>query len=66
MKSFGAEHHMNIDALGGLSGGPVFINRGLHWDFVGVVSQYHENFDAMFFTSTAGLRANGTITPPPV
>lgn len=66
VKSFGAEHHMNIDALGGLSGGPVFINRGLYWDFVGIVSQYHENFDAMFFASTMGLRANGTITPPPV
>ena len=66
VKSFGTESHMNIDTLGGLSGGPVFIHRGLYWDFVGIVSQYHENFDAMFFASTSGLRANGTITPPPV
>lgn len=66
VKSFGSDHHMNIDALGGLSGGPVFIDRGLYWDFVGIVSQYHENFDAMFFASSRALRANGTITPPPV
>lgn len=66
VKSFGAEHHLTINALGGLSGGPAFINRGLYWDFVGIVSQYHENYDAMFFASTSGLRANGTITPPPV
>ena len=66
VNSFGAERHLSIDALGGLSGGPVFIDRGLFWDFVGIVSQYHENYDAMFFASTSGLRANGTIIPPPV
>lgn len=66
VKSFGAAHHLNINALGGLSGGPVFINRGLYSDFVGIVSQYHESYDAMFFSSTSSLRANGTITPPPV
>lgn len=66
VKSFGAERNMNIDALGGMSGGPVFIDRGLFWDFVGIVSQYHENYDAMFFASVSGLRPNGTITPLPV
>jgi hypothetical protein len=66
VKSFGAEHHMNMEALGGLSGGPAFIDRGLYWEFVGIVSQYHESFDAMFFASTSGLRADGTITPLPV
>lgn len=66
VKSFGAEHHLTISALGGLSGGPAFINRGLYWDFVGIVSQYHENYDAMFFASTSGLRTNGTIAPPPI
>lgn len=66
VKPFGAEHHMHMDALGGLSGGPAFVNRGLYWDFVGIVSQYHENYDAMFFASTSSLRSNGTITPPPV
>jgi hypothetical protein len=66
VKSFGAEHHLTINALGGLSGGPAFINRGLYWDFVGIVSQYHENFDAMFFAAASALCPNGTITPPPI
>lgn len=65
VKSFGAEHHLTLDALGGLSGGPVFINRGLYSEFVGIVSQYHENYDAMFFSSASNLRANGTIIPLP-
>lgn len=65
VKSFGAAHHLTLNSLGGLSGGPVFINRGLYSDFVGIVSQYHESYDAMFFASTSGLRANGTITPLP-
>ncbi len=66
VKSFGAEHHLMLDTLGGLSGGPVFINRGLYWEFVGIVSQYHENYDAMFFASTFSLRTDGTIEPLPI
>ncbi len=65
IKSFGAAHHMNIDALGGLSGGPVFINRGLYSDFVGIVSQFHENYDVMVFSSASSLRVNSTIIPLP-
>lgn len=65
-KSFGAKHQLNMDTLGGLSGGPVFINRGLYWDFVGIVSQYHENYDAMFFASTSSLRTDGSIISLPI
>ena len=50
IKSFG-ENHMDLNVLGGMSGGPVLIKRKLHWDLVGIVSQYHENYDAMFYTS---------------
>ncbi len=66
VKSFGKKHHMSINALGGMSGGPVFINRGLFWDFVGIISQYHENYDAVFFASTSSVQTNGTITPLPI
>lgn len=65
VKTFGAAHNLTIDSLGGLSGGPVFINRGLYSDFVGIVSQYHESYDAMFFSSASSLRVNGTIIPLP-
>lgn len=64
VKSFGAPHHMDLTALGGLSGSPAFINRGLYWDLVGIVSEYHENYDTMFFASLKSVRPDGTIEPP--
>lgn len=66
IRSFGTDAHLTITDLGGLSGCPAFINRGLYWDFVGVVSAYHENYDAMFFAAASRLRADGTIDPLPV
>lgn len=66
VKSFGAAHHMDFKALGGMSGGPVFINRGLHWDFVGIVREYSASYDAVFFSSARALHADGTIKHPPV
>lgn len=63
---FGTDEHLTITNLGGLSGCPAFINRGLYWDFVGIVSAYHENYDAMFFSAASRLRVNGTIDPLPV
>lgn len=66
VKSFGARHHMDSTALGGMSGGPAFVDRGMYWDFVGVVAEYSANFDAVFFSSARALRADGTIEHPPV
>lgn len=66
ISSFGSEEHLSITKLGGMSGGPVFINRGLYWDFVGIVSSYHENFDAMFFSSASRINSNGTINCLPL
>lgn len=66
VKSFGSTAHMELSTLGGMSGGPAFINRGLYWDFVGIVSEYQDNYDAVFFSSTAPIRHDGTIEPPPI
>lgn len=66
VSSFGEKRHMDLRALGGLSGGPALINRGLYWDLVGIVSQYHENYDAIFFASARSVRPDGTIEKPPV
>lgn len=66
IQSFGTKHHMDLIALGGMSGGPVFIKRKVYWDLVGIVSQYHENYDTVFFGSLRSLRQDGTIEPPPV
>ena len=66
VSSFGEKHHMDLRALGGMSGGPAFINRGLYWDFVGIVSQYNKNYDAILFASVRAVRSDGTIDHPPV
>ena len=66
VNSFGAERDMDFKALGGMSGGPAFINRGLYWDLAGIVSEYSANYDAVFFSSAKALQADGAIEKPPV
>ena len=66
VKSFGDQHHIDLNALGGMSGGPAFIKRKLYWDLVGIVSQYHESYDTVFFAALGSIRQDGTIVPPPV
>jgi hypothetical protein len=65
VNSFGAGDYMDFTNFGGLSGGPAFIQRGLYWDLVGIVSEYHKNYDAVRFASTRVLRPDGTIESPP-
>ena len=66
MHSFGLPEQSKLEELGGMSGGPVFINRGLYWDLVGLVSQYHEEYDAMFFSKLNAVHSDGTIEPAPL
>ena len=66
VQSFGNKYHMDLNALGGMSGGPAFIKRKLYWDLVGIVTQYHENYDTVFFASLRSIRPGGTIERPPV
>ena len=56
----------DLGILGGMSGGPAFINRGLYWDLIGIVSQYNENLEAMGFSLLSAVHPDGTIQPPPV
>lgn len=60
------ERDAQLKLLGGMSGGPAFVQRGLAWDLVGFVKEYHEAYDAMFFASARSLRPDGTIAPLPV
>lgn len=62
----GSKVNLDLTALGGMSGGPAFINRGLYSDLVGVVSEYHENYDAVCFSSTSRVNRDGTIDPPAI
>ena len=66
VQSFGNKHHMDLNALGGMSGGPAFLNRGLYWDLVGIVSHYNETYDTVLFASVRGIHHDGTIEGPPV
>jgi hypothetical protein len=66
ISSFGEKHHLNITALGGMSGSPAFISRGLHFDFVGILTDYEDSYDAVFFSTVQSITESGQITPPPV
>jgi hypothetical protein len=60
-RAFGNPDHMGLSQFGGMSGGPAFVFRGMHWDLVGIVKEYHEAYDAVFFAALASVRADGTI-----
>jgi len=60
------EHHMGLQDLGGMSGGPAFIDRGLYFEFVGILSDYEKTYDAVFFAPVQSITQNGEIVPPPV
>ena len=62
-RAYGDPILMNLAVLGGMSGGPAFVLREMHWDLVGIVKEYHEAFDIVFFASLASVRADGTIDP---
>lgn len=64
--SFGAEHHLDLRDLGGLSGGPAFIHRGLHWDFAGVIYEFSPELDIMFFRPAHVIDIDGSIHGPRV
>lgn len=66
VRSFGQKHHMELRDLGGMSGGPVSIHRGLHWDFVGLIYEFSKEFDIMFFRPAALLCPDGSIQGPAV
>lgn len=65
IRSFGKDCLMSLEVLGGMSGGPAFISRGLYFEFVGVLTDYGNNYDAVFFASVQSVNQDGTITPPP-
>ena len=66
IKSFGEEDKINLKVLGGMSGGPAFICRKLHFEFVGIVSEYEKSYDAVIFASVQSINQNGTIASSPL
>ena len=71
VESYGSPEHAELDKLGGMSGGHAFVDRGLYRELIGIVSQYHEGYDAMFFSffpqsDLSAVRPDGSIEPLPV
>jgi hypothetical protein len=48
--------------LGGMSGGPAFVDRGQHFEFVGIIYEYSEQLDIMFFRHACLIGNDGKIT----
>lgn len=61
VSSFGQKHQMELRDLGGMSGSPVFVQRDLHWDLVGLIYEFSTEFDIMFCRPLGFLRPDGTI-----
>lgn len=60
-QSFGSADHLALRNFGGMSGGPAFVLREHHWELVGIVKEYHEEFDTVFFSCLASVRDDGSI-----
>lgn len=66
VRAYGDPRGLDLTALGGMSGGPAFVLRGLHWDLVGIVKEYHEMYDSIFFASLRWVANDGSISSPEV
>jgi Trypsin-like peptidase domain len=51
----------DLHELGGMSGGPVFVLRALHWEFAGIIYQASEDYDLLYIRPATLIRADGTI-----
>ena len=47
--------------LGGLSGGPVMVMRQLHWEMAGFITHFSKEWDILFATPSARVRADGRL-----
>jgi hypothetical protein len=54
----GVDH---IADLGGLSGGPAFVQRGLGFDFVGVIYEFSSNYELLYLRHSGLIGADGQI-----
>ncbi len=63
VKSFGAKESVEHlePLLGGMSGGPAFVDRGLSWDLGGFIYQHSPDFDILRLRPANLINADGTI-----
>lgn len=51
----------DLHEFGGLSGGPVFIHRGLYCELVGIISEFSEEYDLMYIRPIRFINDDGSI-----
>jgi len=61
IQTLGAKDAINLTEIGGLSGGPAFVSRGLRFDFVGIIYQFSSNFELLYFRHSNILKSDGQI-----
>lgn len=61
VSSFEHRDAADLRRLGGLSGGPAFALRGLHYDFVGVVYEFSEDYELLYFRHAGILGEDGRL-----
>jgi hypothetical protein len=64
--AFDIDKREDLEDLGGLSGGPAFIHRGLYWDFAGVIYEFSNDYDIMLLRPAHLFNPDGSIIGPSV
>ena len=60
--SFDGPYDPEFDDLGGLSGGPVFAQRGLAFDLVGFIKEFSSGFHVLYATPCEFISQDGSIS----
>ncbi|CAN5771909.1 hypothetical protein BH11PSE7_BH11PSE7_31390 [soil metagenome] len=53
---------IHLRDLGGLSGGPAFVDRALHFEFAGLIYEYSAEYDIVFLRPAGLIQEDGSIT----
>jgi hypothetical protein len=61
---FNIDNREHLHDLGGMSGGPAFIHRGIHWDFIGIIYEFSSSFDIMYLRPAHLIYRDGSIYDP--
>ena len=54
----------DLHDLGGMSGGPVFVERPLHFELVGIIKEFSQDYDLLYATRADLIRPDGSIERP--
>ncbi len=61
IQSLGVKDAVHLKELGGLSGGPAFVSRGLRFDFAGIIYEFSSDYELLYLRHSNILDSNGQI-----